>query len=179
MTAIALTDVVSVDNFPAIQQVTGSVTVTGITLSGSIVFPPSIAVTGSGPLIVAGEDSSGNVHVLETDPQGALYVTASGSLAVSSTPAQLSTSNVSLFTASRSNTTLLSYSPTRMAALFTNDDFSSGSVYLKFGAGASTTSYSVKLKQGAYYESTFGYVGQIDAVWDTSSGSLLVTELTR
>jgi hypothetical protein len=177
MTAYSLTDVVSVDNFPAVQTITGSVSVTGITLSGTIVFPPTIVVTGSGPMVVAGQDSSGVVHVLKTDVSGALYVIASGSLSVSSTPAPASTSNITVFTGSKVSTTFLVANPARMAAVFTNDDFSSGSVYLKFGAVASTGSYTVKLKTGAYYESTFGYVGRIDGVWDTTEGTLFVTEL--
>jgi hypothetical protein len=120
MTAYSLTDVVSVDNFPAVQEITGSVV---------------------------------------------------------SSPAPATAPNITVFTGSTVSTTFLAANPARMGAIFTNDECSSGSIYLKFGAVASTGSYTVKLKQGAYYEVPFRYIGRIDGIWNTSSGTLFVTEL--
>jgi len=178
MTAYAPIDSVSVNNFPAVQTVTGSVAVTGITLTGTINFPSTMVVTGSGPFVVAGSDNGGVDRVLRTDTAGAVFVTSSGSLPVTTTPASVMTSNVTVITASLTNQIILTPTAGRLTTLFTNDDYSSGSVYLKFGSNASTGSYSVKLRAGAYYEVTFPYAGRIDGIWDTAIGSLFITELS-
>jgi hypothetical protein len=49
---------------------------------------------------------------------------------------------------------------------------------VKFGATAATTSYTVKMVGGAYYEVPFGYTGVIDGIWDSATGAARMTELT-
>ena len=56
-------------------------------------------------------------------------------------------------------------------------------LYVKFGATASATSYSVALAGAgavpySYYEVPFGYVGIIDGIWATSTGNARITELS-
>lgn len=122
------------------------------------------------------------VKSLKTDISGALYVTTSGSIPVTVTnaaPSQISTTpSNTIFTSSLVNATFLASNSSRLGAMFTNDDGSGGSVYLKFGSTASTGSYTVKIKPGSYYEVPFSYVGRIDGIWDSSPGSLFITELT-
>ena len=51
--------------------------------------------------------------------------------------------------------------------------------YLKFGTTASTTSFTVKLDAGAYYEMPPNlYAGRIDAIWSSATGTGRVTEVT-
>lgn len=52
-------------------------------------------------------------------------------------------------------------------------------LYVKFGATASATSYTVKMAAGAYYEmpTTPLYTGIIDGIWASANGSARVTEL--
>ena len=49
-------------------------------------------------------------------------------------------------------------------------------LYLKFGATASTTSYTVQLAAGAYYEFPQPvYCGQVDALWASANGNARLT----
>ena len=53
---------------------------------------------------------------------------------------------------------------------------SSAILYLKFGTTASTTSYTVQLAAGAYYEfpqPAFG--GRVDGIWASANGAARVT----
>ncbi len=54
-------------------------------------------------------------------------------------------------------------------------------MYLKLGTTASTTSYTVQIPAGGYYElpGPIVYTGNIDAVWSSNaSGAVRVTELS-
>ncbi len=49
-------------------------------------------------------------------------------------------------------------------------------LYLKFGATASATSYTVQLAAGAYYEFPRPvYGGQVDGIWASANGNARVT----
>lgn len=92
-----------------------------------------------------------------------------------------STASVS---SSASNTTLLAANPRRTMAAFYND--STAVLYLKCGATASSSSYTVQLAAGGYYElpvtnhaSGSVYSGIVDGIWASANGNLRVTEFTR
>ncbi|HYF46423.1 MAG TPA: hypothetical protein VD926_09460 [Acidimicrobiales bacterium] len=57
---------------------------------------------------------------------------------------------------------------------------SSEALYIKFGATASTTSFTVKVAAGAYYEMPEPiYCGVIDGIWAANStGAARITELS-
>lgn len=76
------------------------------------------------------------------------------------------------------NVTLLALNETRLGAVITND--SSARLYVKLGATATTTDYTVSLSQHETYEVPFGYTGIIDGIWasDPNDGAARVTELT-
>jgi hypothetical protein len=88
------------------------------------------------------------------------------------------TTTVSSANASLTNITMLAANPLRMRATF----FKEGSniAYLKFGATASATSYTVKLSNNGYYETPENYTGQIDVVFSTATAGnpLYVTSIT-
>lgn len=49
-------------------------------------------------------------------------------------------------------------------------------LYLKYGATASNTSYTVQLAAGAYYEFPQPvYAGQVDGIWASANGNARVT----
>jgi hypothetical protein len=55
---------------------------------------------------------------------------------------------------------------------------STAALYLKFGATASTTSYTVRLDADAYYEFPSPlYTGVVDGIWATAAGSARTTEV--
>lgn len=74
--------------------------------------------------------------------------------------------------------TLLAANANRIGATFFNTD--ANNLYLKFGATASTTSFTVKIATGGYYELPSPiYRGIIDGIWDVDgSGLVAITELT-
>lgn len=49
-------------------------------------------------------------------------------------------------------------------------------LYIKYGATASVTSYTVQLAAGAYYEFPQPvYAGQVDGIWTSANGNARVT----
>lgn len=86
------------------------------------------------------------------------------------TPAQSSVAG------SASSVSLLASNANRLGATITND--STATLYVRLGATASTSNYTVKLTQDAYYEVPYGYTGAIDGIWSAASGNARITELT-
>lgn len=78
--------------------------------------------------------------------------------------------------ASASSVTLLTDNPLRVGATFYND--SSAILYLKLGATASATSFTVKMQPDAYYEVPFGYYGIVDGISAAATGVIRVTEVS-
>lgn len=90
-------------------------------------------------------------------------------------------SSVTSVDSSNSNVTLLSANSSRKGATISND--STSVLYIKLGATASSTSYTVSLAGASsapftYYEVPFDYRGRIDGIWGSSNGAARVTELT-
>lgn len=78
---------------------------------------------------------------------------------------------------SAGNVTVLAANAARVGAAIFND--STAVLYLKLGATASTTSFTVKMQPDDYYEVPAGYTGVIDGIWASdASGAARVTELT-
>lgn len=77
---------------------------------------------------------------------------------------------------SATTVTLLASNTSRKSATFYND--STATLYLKLGATASTTSYTVQLTPNSYYELSVGYTGIIDGIWSSATGNVRITELT-
>jgi hypothetical protein len=79
---------------------------------------------------------------------------------------------------STSAITLLSANPDRRMALFFND--SSATLYLKFGTGASTTNFTMKIPAHSFWRMPLSvYSGVVSGVWDSAPGGhVLVTEIT-
>jgi len=114
--------------------------------------------------------ANGDYSPHAVDVQGRRYVTMKAPAAT--------LSNVS---GSASSVTVLAANTGRLGATVTND--SSALLYLKLGATASTTSYTVVLAGNAsapfaYYELPFGYTGIIDGIWSSATGTARVTELS-
>ncbi len=77
--------------------------------------------------------------------------------------------------ASASSVTLLSATGQARGRTVFND--SSAVLYLKCGSGASSTSYTVQLGAGTYYEFPQPvYSGVVTGVWASATGSARVTE---
>lgn len=89
-----------------------------------------------------------------------------------------STATLSNVASSASSVTLLSSNANRLNATIFND--STQVLYVKFGATASATSYTVQIAANGYYELPVSniYTGIIDGIWASANGNARVTELT-
>lgn len=70
---------------------------------------------------------------------------------------------------------LLAPNPNRIGATVYNEG--TASCYLKLGSGVSTTSYTLQIANGGYYELPYRYTGQIEGVTASSTAQLRVTEV--
>jgi hypothetical protein len=79
--------------------------------------------------------------------------------------------------ASTSNVTLAAANASRRGLYVYND--STANLYLKLGATASTSSFTVKIPAGGLYELPVPfYRGQVDGIWDAANGNARITELS-
>lgn len=84
------------------------------------------------------------------------------------------TAAVASVPASASTTTLFPAAGTANGRTVYND--STAVLYIKFGATASATSYTVQLAGGAYYEFPAPvYCGQVDGIWVSATGAARIT----
>lgn len=86
--------------------------------------------------------------------------------------------NVVSVPASATSVTIKDANAARTALLIYND--ADRALYLKFGAVASVTDFTVKLLPGGYYEVPGPvYSGVVDGIWDAApTGAARMTELT-
>ena len=103
---------------------------------------------------------------------------ANGGLVDISRNQRVGTAVVTAVADNAASVTLLAANAARLGATIVND--SSARLYVKFGATATTASYTVSLGQHAYLEVPFGYTGIIDGIWasDPGDGAARITEFT-
>lgn len=88
-----------------------------------------------------------------------------------------SSSSITSVSSSASNITLLTSTATRKMATVYND--SSATLYLKFGATSSTSSYTLQIPASGYFEFPLPvYTGVVDGIWASANGNARITELT-
>ena len=93
---------------------------------------------------------------------------------------QADTSTVTSVANSTTNVTLLNSNSQRKMALITNDGTGKAILYIKLGATASLTSFTIQVPALSIFELPLPcYTGQIDGIWDISaSNTARITELT-
>lgn len=80
-------------------------------------------------------------------------------------------------TSSATSVTLIASNANRRMAMIFND--STQKLYVKFGATASTSSFTVQIDAGGYYElPTPVYTGVVGGIWSSANGAARITELT-
>jgi hypothetical protein len=98
----------------------------------------------------------------------------SGSISVgASTSTTPALSSVSVTT---SNTSVIASNTSRKGLLIQNEG--TATAYIVLGGTATTTSYSVQIATGGYYELPFSYTGAVSGITSTGTAQLRVTELT-
>ena len=86
------------------------------------------------------------------------------------------TSTVTSVNAAMANTVLLAANSARLGATIEND--STSVLYLKLGAVATSSSYTVRMVSLSYFEVPYGYTGIISGIWVAVNGAARITELT-
>lgn len=135
------------------------------------------------PLPISGTVGATQVGVWSTGRTWALSfvndkVDVSGSsVSVSNFPSSSITANITQVASSASNVTLLASNASRKGAVFQNS--SAQNCYVKFGATASTASYTIKMEplSTIIINNDPVYTGIIDGIWDSADGLMAVTEL--
>lgn len=95
--------------------------------------------------------------------------------AVVGTSTPSSTAILTNVPASLTSVQLLAANPLRKVATCFNE--STGILYLKFGAIASNSSYTVQIAPGGYYELPQPvYTGEVDGIWTIANGFARMTE---
>jgi hypothetical protein len=94
--------------------------------------------------------------------------------AIIATPAVSTSAALTNVAGSASSVTLLAANANRkMAAIFNSSTTSSSTLYLAFAASASTSSYSVQIPAGGYYELPAPiYTGEISGIWSTTATAI-------
>jgi hypothetical protein len=118
-------------------------------------------------------------HGLDGSNAVAFKTSAGGNLQVDvlsggGSPATAGTATLANVATSTSNATLLASNAARLGATFYNDSLVT--LYLKCGATASATSFTVALRAAAYYEMPFNYTGIVDGILASSTGTCRVSE---
>lgn len=142
-----------------------------------------IAITaGSGTkvdtrTVGAGTDEHRQVIVVGDPTTAAAVATVTAALGLQVNQAGAATATLSNVSSSATNVTLKASNASRLGLLIYND--STSNLFVKFGATASATSFTVLLGPGAYYEVPAPvYTGIVDGIWSSASGSARITEIT-
>jgi hypothetical protein len=89
---------------------------------------------------------------------------------------RVSSATLSNVSGSASSVSLLASNSSRKGATIFND--SSADLYVKYGATASTSSFTVKIAAAGYWEMPWPvYTGAIDGIWGSATGAARITEL--
>ena len=91
-------------------------------------------------------------------------------------PITSATATATTVAASSTSTKILAANPDRKGAQFWNT--SASTLFIKLGSAASATSYSLQMGPGDYFEMPFGFTGDVNGIWQSASGNVLITELT-
>jgi hypothetical protein len=125
---------------------------------------------GHGPVAV----TPSNTAATAADRALVVAISPNNSFTVSN--AKPSTSTTSSVAGSATNVTLLPSNGTRLGATIYND--STALLYIKLGALATSTDFTIKLFPMSYWEVPFGYTGEIDGIWASATGHARIDELT-
>jgi hypothetical protein len=166
-------------------QISTLTPLSSVTVSGSVTANAGTNLNTSALAL----ESGGNLASLNTKlpAQGQalaaaslpVVLTAIQQAALTPVPLYTSTSTLSNVSASATSVTVLASNASRKAAMIFND--SAATLYLKFGATASTSSYTVQIGPNGYYEMPANpvlYTGILDGIWSSATGTARVTELS-
>lgn len=164
---------------PAIQShgVSGNV---AVTMAASATGSPSKSedaahTSGDNGVFILGvrNDNAASAPTSANGDYSQVSVDGNGAVFTRDKPAQ--TPTVSRVSSSATSVTLQAANAARRLVTIFNE--STSVLYVKFGAAASLTSYTVQISAGGYYEVPGSYTGIIDGIWASVNGAAQVTEV--
>ena len=159
-----------------IAQVGGGTTATG---SGTAVGALRVELPTNGTGVVGlntGSNIIGRTGIDQTTP-GTTNKVSLGTDTVTTKELRAATPTVTSVAASVTNVTCLAANANRLGAAIYSD--STSDVYVKLGATATTSSFTVKLFSDGFFTVPFGYTGIIDCIWTSATGNARVTEVVQ
>lgn len=172
---------VSVSNFPATQPVSGSISITGTPTVSVTNFPATQPVSGTVSVsdfpAVQPVSQSGSWTVGVNNFPATQAVTQSGVWAVITNRA--STSSVTAVASSTTSVVLLAANANRIHAHISNA-LPNKTLFIKLGAAASLASFTDAVLTGDAYDVPNDYTGVVSGVWGAgvNAANALVTELS-
>lgn len=167
-TLASLNSKVTTVNTGAVVLAAGSATIGALTANQSV---NNAQVNGT--TVSTGNGVSG------TGVQRVAIASDNTAFTVNAANVNSSTSSVTSVASSASSVSILASNASAKGRFLFND--STSTLYLKFGTTASTTSYTVQILGGGYYEFPANpslYTGAVDGIWSSANGNARVTELS-
>lgn len=127
----------------------------------------------------AGTNAIGSVELLDSGGTNKASINAAGQLSVHDTDNFSSSAAITQVAVTNSNTSILASNANRKG--FTLWNGTNKTVFVAFGATATTSAYTMQLAQGAFYEAQVGnsYTGAIAGITSAAAtGNMQVTELS-
>jgi len=157
---------VSVDNFPATQAVSGTVNV------GNLPATQPVSGTVAVSNFPATQPISGSVSVSNFPATQPVSIAAT----VEVKEVRATTPTTTSPAVTNSNTSILASNSNRLGATIYNEG--AAICYMILGSTATTTSYTLQIQVGGYYEVPFGYTGAIFGITSAGTATLRVTEIS-
>lgn len=158
----------------ATQPVSGTVTATPSGIQLGVAEDDAI----SGNALRVGVKASNAIHTAMSADNDMVSPAADRRGQLFTLPGRATTATLSNVADAATSATVVAANTSRMGVIIHND--STSILYLKYGATASTTSYTYRLEPNATWEMPNPvYTGIIDGIWSANaSGSARVTEMT-
>lgn len=146
-----------------------------VAVSGTVSVSEPVTVDGT--VGVSGTVPVSGTFWQATQPVSGTVTSNAGTGTRTTKEVRSATATHSNVVASALNATLLASNANRLGATIYND--STGILYLKLGASASSTSFTVKMIADAYFETPYEYTGIIDGAWAVgATGSARIVEFS-
>jgi hypothetical protein len=175
---VAATPVTQADTFMLgginVKEINGVTPLMGTGIMGT--GSPRVTIASDNDPVTVKQATGTNLHMV-ADSGSTTAVTGT----VTTKEAKAATNTTATVAASASTVTLIASNANRLGGTIYND--STAIMYLKLGASASTSDFTVVLQAltssvGGYYEIPFGFTGIITAVWGSATGNARVGEIT-
>jgi hypothetical protein len=161
----------------ASAAVTGTAVVT-VRISQAQLFTSVLGAIPAGSNSIGSLVANQSVNMAQVGGGTVAQGVGSAPTAIRVVQSTATSSTVTSVAGSATTVSLLASQTARAGASFYNE--STAILYLKFGATASVTSYTVQVPPSGFYEipSTRPYTGAIDGIWSAANGNVRITELT-